>query len=45
MKKIILLFSSLLALGVNAEGEVTKEVFISPGVVSVNVVQIGRAHV
>ena len=38
MKKIILLFASLLALGVNAEGEVTKEVFISPGVVSVNVV-------
>ncbi|MEO1940056.1 rhodanese-like domain-containing protein [Candidatus Thioglobus sp.] len=38
MKKIILLFASLLALGVNAEGEVTKEVFISPGLVFVDIV-------
>ncbi len=37
MKKLIVLLASLLALGANAEGEVTKEVFISPGVVSIDV--------
>jgi rhodanese-related sulfurtransferase len=43
MKKLIVLFASLLALGVNAEGEVTKEVFISPGVVSIDVIHHGEA--
>ena len=43
MKKLIVLLASLLALGVNAEGEVTKEVFISPGVVSVDVIHHGEA--
>ncbi len=38
MKKIVIMFASLLAFGANAEGEVTKEVFISPGFVSLNVV-------
>ncbi len=37
MKKIVIMFASLLAFGANAEGEVTKEVFISPGFVSLNV--------
>lgn len=37
MKKLVLLFASLLTFGANAEGEVTKEVFISPGVVSINI--------
>lgn len=37
MKKTLLLIASLLTLGAYAEGEATKEVFISPGVVSINV--------
>ncbi len=37
MKKLVLLFASLLTFGANAEGEATKEVFISPGVVSINI--------
>jgi len=37
MKKLVVLFVSFLTLGVNAEGEATKEVFISPGVVSINI--------
>ncbi len=42
MKKLIILFASLLALGVNAEGEKTKEVFISPGVVSIDIIHQGK---
>jgi rhodanese-related sulfurtransferase len=38
MKKIAILFASLLTMGVNAEGEDSKEVFISPGVSFVNVI-------
>ncbi len=38
MKKIIVLLASLIASGVYAEGEATKEVFISPGVVSVDII-------
>ncbi|MDC9727095.1 MAG: rhodanese-like domain-containing protein [Candidatus Thioglobus sp.] len=43
MKKLVLLFASLLAFGANAEGEVTKEVFISPGVVSININHQGES--
>lgn len=43
MKKLIALFLSSLALMANAEGEKTKEVFISPGVVSVEVMHKGKA--
>jgi len=42
MKKLILLLTSLMAIGVNAEGEVTKEVFISPGVVSIDITHQGE---
>ena len=42
MRKLILLFASLFVLGVNAEGEVTKKVFISPGVVSLDVSHNGE---
>ncbi len=42
MKKLIVLLASLLALGANAEGEVTKEVFISPGVVSIDITHQGE---
>ena len=43
MKKLVLLFASLLALGANAEGEATKEVFISPGVISIDINHQGKA--
>ena len=41
MKKIIVLLTSLLALGINAEGEKTKKVFISPGLVSIDIIHQG----
>jgi len=42
MKKLIILLTSLLAFSANAEGEKTKEVFISPGVVSVDIIHQGK---
>ena len=40
--KIIILLTSLLALGANAEGEKIKKVFISPGVISINIIHQGK---
>ena len=42
MKKLLVLFLSAFALIANAEGEKTKEVFISPGVVSIDVNHKGK---
>lgn len=42
MKKLIILLTSLLAFSANAEGKKTKEVFISPGVVSVDIIHQGK---
>ncbi len=42
MKKIIIILASLLALSANAEGEKTKKVFISPGVVSIDIIHQGQ---
>jgi len=42
MKKIIILLTSLLALSANAEGEKTKKIFISPGVVSIDIIHQGK---
>jgi len=42
MKKIIIILTSLLALSANAEGEKPKNVFISPGVLSIDIIHQGQ---
>ncbi|WP_428086206.1 rhodanese-like domain-containing protein [Candidatus Thioglobus sp.] len=43
MKKLTLLLASLMAFGAYAEGKATKQVFISPGVVSINIMHQDKA--